>query len=87
MNDLFESALGSKPKTPGKAVDKRHHGIARHVIHHHHDGTHHIEVHPIGGGEPIHLGAKNVDEVHDHLEGNLNGPPTDEEMAQAEGAE
>jgi len=83
-NSLTEMALGSKPMKPKKMEDQRKHGIARHVIHHHHDGTHHIEVHPIGGGEPQHLGAADSGEVHDHIEGNLNGPPSEDELAQAQ---
>lgn len=69
------------PKTP-KQKDKRKHGIAKHVIHHHADGTHHIEKHMIGGGEPTVYGAQDLDGVHDRLEENLNGPPSEQEMAQ-----
>ena len=84
MDNMTEMALGSKPKAPKKIKDERKHGVARTVVHHHHDGTHHIEVHPVGGGEPAHLGASNVDELHDHFENSLNGPPSEDELAQAQ---
>jgi hypothetical protein len=83
--DTAMMGLSHKPKMPKGMKDMRKHGIARTMIEHHHDGSHQItHEHMKLGTMPTKHGAKDLEELHDHMEQHLGGMPTDEEMNEGE---